>query len=1646
MLDDIGSRFTTQSDIIARVVLHGRLRKKFGSEFTIAASTSARAVAVLCILKPGFRAALMEGEYRVVRGPMKGGVDLDERMLNLRLPPSGEMHIWPVAKGRKKGGIGKVIIGAVLVIAAVILAIPTGGGSLVFGASIFGAGALGGITVGTVALFGASMILGGITQMLSPQPKGSTAQDKSVDPAQSFLLGGQLNVAEQGVPIPVIYGRVRTGSIVVSVGYEAAEVAATAPAPPAQFRTSIGDRPIEQPNDLRSRALVRIIDVLGEGPIGGLVGGAQGIFLNGTPLQAADGTFNFDGVTWDQRGGMPDEDPVPGFPASEETIAVNTKVSRALGPIIQTVTSDTANALRLTVRVPSLFDTNPLGDTNPASVRFAVEIRPSRIATVGSFVGFFNQVIDSTISGKCTSPYERSYRIDLTTLGQGADANTWDIRMTRLSGDPDRTTYQNDIIFGLITLVTDHQLMYPDTAYVALIIDSQLFGSEVPTRSYLVDGLRVQVPANYDPPSRTYSPSGVGTSGGTWDTLSFHMVSTSNAAWVFYDMLTNTRYGCGIPGTSTEMARADLYVISQYCDGVVGDGFGGTERRYVVNAVITEQVEAYVMLQTMVSAFRGMTHWGAGQVVVTADMPKNPLKLVNQTNVLDGDFDYQGTSLKTRHNLVRVTWRDPEKQYTPVPEVVEMTADIARRGMIATDLVAWGCTTRGLAHRLGKWLLFTENNQVETVTYDASLYHLDMRPGDIFQQEDPLYFGLRYGGRLRAESTQSVLHLDSLVQLSGAPSYTLTVVMPDNTVYGSNNNTNPLNFSTSPDGTYTIITLYPQFALPRQPMPNAEWILVDSSTVPRLFQTVSVAQPQPGRYQVTAAQYNPGKFDYVEFGVAFPEQVFSHLPDLVLAALTPPSDVSVIDYMIGVGATQIIRVTVSWAAPSDIRVDHFQVQAHGVGVVFDRIYDANGASFDIDGLPSGSYTFAVRSITKDGSNTSVWVTAPDVLVDGKVDAPGPPLGFTVVGGTRRLMLSWIPVARRDIRQYEIQRAPYLNGFPTTYTTIAFIGGSSYIDGQSDVLLPNTRWFYRIRAVTFTDVVGGWSLDVWGQTTLLIVDDLADGIINTAKFAHGLAVPTLSDTVPTAPPQTGDSGMVFVTTTGQLYTWTGTMWHSIADQVAAATTLVPAANITGQLTNAQILDLAAAKLTGQITGTQILDGTISTPELSAGAVTTAKLAAGAVTTEVLSVGSSTNVIWNSCLEQGSDGWVFGAVGNGFAGGGAAHGTVKGTVLDPTWRLVGYGTGYMNSATALASNGSTFMVAAWDPNSGDTGSPLGVPFPPSTAIEFHALSIPLRSVAHTAIDFYDSANAYISSLYGNRVVALPGVADGMSTARYVQSWTHGVSPANAARARALIICYNDGGADILPGNGNPPVLFWTQTALGVSVANATQPQPWAPGGVTSISGGMIKSRTIVANQIAAQTIGANEIAAGAIIAGKIAANAVIAGTVQAGAIGASEIAAGQIRATHLASDFVLSNSAQFGTAVIDTAQIRDLAVGTLKVAPSAITNIYLASSANTQDTFLNVATDGSPILMFFDNMPGYSTNQSVSPGIPGIAQIYRNGVPIPGYHLDQPGAGVWQYQLHFTANPGDAGGATDAYWRQWYNVVGVFCRILAMVIKK
>ncbi|WP_029311608.1 phage head spike fiber domain-containing protein [Acidiphilium angustum] len=815
-----------------RVHFHGRLKKQFGDSFDVGAEEVSSILRVLFLMVPGLRQEMAEGRYRLVRGKANSGDVLDLSMLRMRMGEARALHIFPVAAGAGGRGIGKDIIGAALIVTAIAITIyqPEIGAGIdaaIAGSSATAAGAAAiGAAIGSIGvslgLMGVSLLLGGISEAISPQP-GLGA---------SYLLNGQVNTSAQGVAIPLVYGMCRVGTVLVSSSYSAEDyTTATSdyqgygafisnggftgntgaldsfdsgnPLPTGAMGLGggggKGSSPsssggIEAPNTLESKAIVRLVHVISEGPIGGLVNGPQSMFFGQTQLQDTSGGINFRGVAWDFLQGTPDQAPVPGYPSITETNTVGIQVF-ASTPVIQTIVSTTADRARITITIPAMFDTNTQnGDINPSSMQLEIAIQPAG--------GSYSTVVNDVINGKCTSPYQKSYVIGLPQAGTPSNPTTsWNVKITKVTPDPSVSTTQNSLYWAAYDVITDYQLTYGDTSYIALTLDSEAFGSSLPNFTVVVNGIECQVPANYTPAvynqqtntwtAATYASSGTGTSNGTWDGVTFHSMTTSNPAWVLYDFISNNRYGMGLTAQQLELVKYQLYQIGIYADGNINsagaiemlpDGYGNFEPRYSLNGVLSQQATAFQIMQAIAATFRGQVYWSAGSVGVTADMPQTPIKIINQADVIGALFTYEGTSLKTRHSWANVQWQDPSYNYLPAYEPVEYPDQVAQRGIFAKDLLAFGCTSRGVARRLGEWLLYSENYQTDTVSFTVSYDKMDILPGDVVAISDSAYVGIRMGGRVRGGNTLASVNLDMVFSPTSGTSYALLVTYPDNTL------------------------------------------------------------------------------------------------------------------------------------------------------------------------------------------------------------------------------------------------------------------------------------------------------------------------------------------------------------------------------------------------------------------------------------------------------------------------------------------------------------------------------------------------------------------------------------------------------------------------------------------------------------------------------------------------------------------------------------------------------------------------------------------------------------------------------------------------------------------------------------------------
>lgn len=1189
----------------AEIVFHGNL-SQFGP-FKGRVGTPLTILASAFVLRPGLKAALIEGEYKLYRGEIEEGHELEPISLHLRLAPGQKFHIVPVAagdKGSKGASVGKTIAGAVIAIGAVAAAFAFAPAGATLAATLGGNAGLG-ISYGAIAMFGVSIMMGGVSGLLGMHNHNTNSD-------ASTTLTGALNSTEQGGCIPLIYGKkVRAGSVVASLGYSAQEWGNTSNNPrdnPSSQIDTIGQNDdlagttgnfddladisgtgrkgksgasgSEAPNNLRSKAIVTIIDVVGQGPGVQLVNGPKSIYFNGTPLMSAEGKYNFYGVKWAWRNGGKEQDPVPGFPAAEDTTTVGTKVAY-FAPVTQTLSSETATSARVVIQIPALYHTDKSsGVLEPGpDVNITVEVMPAG--------GSWSTVVDYTLSGqKNTSPAELAWKFDLPGATGTNPPTEWQVRVSRNSPDSTAAGDASDIYFQYLDAITDHQLMYPDCAYCALSFDSSAFGDSVPTRSYDVTGKDISVPANYDPATRTYSTTGIGTQNGTWDGVTWKIAQAcDDPCWALLDLIVSQDFGLAVPESKLGSIEADLYEASQYASAQIPDGYGGLEPRYSFNVCVTSAGDAFKVLTQFTSAFRGLAFWANGGIAISADMPRTPSMLVTNANVQDGNFSYEGTALSGRHNIAYCSYLniDNATSFTDIETYTDQ-ASVASTGPRITKMNGFGITSRGQALRTAHWYIDTELHQTQTVTYQCGVDHAAVRPGEVIEIADEFYQGVSQGGRVPPGATVSSIALDRVFTPNPSLQYTFKALADDGSVMSSPVQT----FSTiTPVSgpSYTVVNL--STALPQAPSANTIWAITEPTqqALPQ-WRVVSVTDKGNGIYQITALFHDPAKFARVENNLPFNEVVYSQLPSLLPTPLPPPTNISVQDYTVGSGATTIIRVDIGWTGSSDIRVLGYQVRAinNDTGNTLD--YDAKQTSqYEIDNLAAANWTFGVRSYGKNGA-TSEWTDTGSYLINGSPLAPTAILGLTAQGATRKVYLTWTASTIRNLLHYEVQRAPDNNGTPGTFSSLGFIDGTTYTDNDSQSLTPVSSWWYQVRAIDTYGTLGAWCPSVKATTTYLLTDDLEQSLQNTAAVAqqlyNSIGQPHVvqSNSLPSTSGYPDGSIISLVNSSGQgvLYKLTNGSWQQMIGTVTIAN--------DGKLTADQIGEIQAAQVTQPLTQNQL----------------------------------------------------------------------------------------------------------------------------------------------------------------------------------------------------------------------------------------------------------------------------------------------------------------------------------------------------------------------------------------------------------------------------------------------------------------------------
>ena len=809
--------------------------------------------------------------------------------------------------------------------------------------------------------------------------------------------------------------------------------------------SSKGHTPREAKDNLKSTQLLSVIDAISEGPVEGPVEGLKSVLLNSTPVLDTEGNTNISGVTVVFRAGEQEQTPPEGFESSGSETVLGTEVKYDT-PITRTITSANIDRLRFTFGVQALVETTSKGDRNPSEVRLLVQIQRN---------GGWVTEKDITIKGKTTSQYLASVVVD------NLPPRPFNIRMRRMTPDSTTDQLQNKTLWSSYTEIIDVKQCYPNTALVGVQVDSEQFGSQQVSRNYHLRGRILQVPSNYNPQTRQYS--------GIWDGT-FKPAYSNNMAWCLWDMLTHPRYGMGKRLGAADVDKWALYVIGQNCDQSVPDGFGGTEPRITCNAYLTTQRKAWDVLSDFCSAMRCMPVWNGQTLTFVQDRPSDKVWTYNRSNVVMPDdgapFRYSFSALKDRHNAVEVNWIDPNNGWETATELVEDTQAIARYGRNVTKMDAFGCTSRGQAHRAGLWLIKTELLETQTVDFSVGAEGLRHVPGDVIEICDDDYAGISIGGRVLAVNNQTrTLTLDREITL---PSSGTTLI----SLADGQGNPVSVEVQSVTDGVKVKVSRVPDGVAE-----YSVWGLKLPTLRQRLFRCVSIRENDDGTYAITAVQHVPEKEAIVDNGAHFDGDQSG-----TVNGVTPPA-VQHLTAEVTADSGEY-QVLARWDTPKVVKGVSFllrlTVTADDGSERLVSTARTTETTYRFRQLALGNYRLTVRAVNAWGQQ------GDPASVSFRIAAPAAPSqieltpGYFQITATPHLAVYdptvqfefWFSEKRiADIRQVE--------------TTARYLGTALYWIAASINIKPGHDYYFYVRSVntvgksTFVEAVGQPSDDASG---------------------------------------------------------------------------------------------------------------------------------------------------------------------------------------------------------------------------------------------------------------------------------------------------------------------------------------------------------------------------------------------------------------------------------------------------------------------------------------------------------------------------------------------------------------------------------------
>ncbi|HHE4865778.1 TPA: host specificity protein J, partial [Proteus mirabilis] len=821
-----------------------------------------------------------------------------------------------------------------------------------------------------------------------------------------------------------------------------------------------GHTPTESPDSLLSESTAKILLAISEGEIAGGLDDTR-IFLDDTPIGNADGTKNFEGVTWEFRPGSEHQEYIQGIPSvdSETSVGLELKDDQ---PYVRSINNTQLSAVRIRLSVPQLFQQHDNGDTTGYRIEYAIDL-----STDGAG---YNEVLKSAFDGKTTSEYQRTHRIDLPKANTG-----WQIRVRRLTKNQNTARIADKVTISAVTDVIDAKLRYPNTALLFITFNARQFNNRIPKISVRPKGgLLIKVPTNYDPINRTYS--------GVWDGT-FKLAATNNPAWVFYDLVLNNRYGCGDRIKASQIEKWDLYKIAQYCDELVPDGHGGDgkEPRFLCDVYVQSQESAYQVLRDIAAIFRGMTFWADNKVNVVADMPDSIFRTFTNANIVGGKPAYSGGSQQNRYTQALVSYTDTNNHSN---DAIEAVADIKlqrRYGVRKTEISAIGCTRQTEANRRGRWALLTNAND-RVISFATGLEGAIPSPGHIIAVADSTLAGRDNGGRIsRVEGRKITLDRRANIKTGDR----LIVNLP-------NGHSEGRTVSLVADNIITVSTEYSQ-----EPEKNAVWTVDADDLALQLYRVVNITDNGDNTYTITGAIHNPSNYDHIDSGARIDERPITIVPPGVQA---PPKNIRISSYSQVNQGISFITLRVDWDAVDNAITYEAQWRRDNNNWV--SMPRTSTCGFEVDGIYAGRYQVRVRAINAS-EISSVWANAQETMLTGKMGNPPKPVNFRTSPLVFGIKLDWgFGENTGDTLKTEIQYSKTNNGEGLMLLSDVPYPSKTY---EMAGLAAGEVFYFRARLVDKTGNQSEWTDFILGESEFdasIILDELA-GQISRDQLAQDL---------------------------------------------------------------------------------------------------------------------------------------------------------------------------------------------------------------------------------------------------------------------------------------------------------------------------------------------------------------------------------------------------------------------------------------------------------------------------------------------------------------------------------------------------------------